>query len=352
MSKYKFKPGDYVRFLNEKQEGIIVTLHPNGRLTVDIEDGFPIDVDPSELVLVKQMNSCTQSPEKNSEPDQGTNLSNTHLPLTGLYPHPDELYFLVLPTVNQISSGPVQLFLVNTTSVSFAFTIHTKNNHRARGFAYGSIATGETQALGELKRDAVFDLGEFVLDALSYSKESTTLPSRIHQSVDLILPDIQQHYPQLPSPFSFGRVIRLYKPPGEEVEINDDLMQKLKEEYSTSSAIKVGKTPKEMVRKPDLSLKNHGLSPANFEVDLHIEELAGDIAHLSNAAIIQIQLKHFRKELDNALLRHAKSIVFIHGIGNGKLKSEIRKELKEAKLHFSDGAYHRYGAGATEVHLH
>jgi dsDNA-specific endonuclease/ATPase MutS2 len=67
--------------------------------------------------------------------------------------------------------------------------------------------------------------------------------------------------------------------------------------------------------------------------------------------MLDIQLVHFRKELDLAMLRHAKSIVFIHGIGNGKLKAELRRELTSSGIRFADGAYNRYGAGATEVFL-
>ena len=45
-----FQPGDKVSFVNEKQEGIIVTIQPNGMIVVEIEDGFPIEVTARELV--------------------------------------------------------------------------------------------------------------------------------------------------------------------------------------------------------------------------------------------------------------------------------------------------------------
>ena len=46
-----------------------------------------------------------------------------------------------------------------------------------------------------------------------------------------------------------------------------------------------------------------------------------------------------------------KKIVFIHGVGNGVLKNEIRKALeKKYKWHtFQDASFKEYGYGATMV---
>jgi dsDNA-specific endonuclease/ATPase MutS2 len=46
-------------------------------------------------------------------------------------------------------------------------------------------------------------------------------------------------------------------------------------------------------------------------------------------------------------------MVVIHGVGEGVLKQEIRKELKEFYPHFDfyDASYQEYGYGATEIEL-
>jgi dsDNA-specific endonuclease/ATPase MutS2 len=86
-------------------------------------------------------------------------------------------------------------------------------------------------------------------------------------------------------------------------------------------------------------------------VDLHVEELTNDYTHMSNAEIITLQLNHFHKELDKAILNHYYRIIFIHGKGNGILRGRIRSELDAMKLKYRDADTNRFGFGATEVLL-
>jgi hypothetical protein len=85
-------------------------------------------------------------------------------------------------------------------------------------------------------------------------------------------------------------------------------------------------------------------------VDLHIEELLKDHGGLSNSQIIAYQLKKFQYEMDQAILNHYYKITFIHGVGEGILKSAIREELKKyADIKFGEAPYEKFGHGATEV---
>lgn len=86
------------------------------------------------------------------------------------------------------------------------------------------------------------------------------------------------------------------------------------------------------------------------EVDLHIENLLPSHRGMSNAEIIQVQLNHFTKALDNALRSNCYKIVFIHGVGKGRLKEEIHAILKTySGITFRSASYEKYGWGATEV---
>jgi len=45
-----------------------------------------------------------------------------------------------------------------------------------------------------------------------------------------------------------------------------------------------------------------------------------------------------------------RKIVFIHGVGNGVLKNEIRKQLeRKYKVYYQDASFREYGYGATMV---
>jgi hypothetical protein len=90
-----------------------------------------------------------------------------------------------------------------------------------------------------------------------------------------------------------------------------------------------------------------------MEIDLHIESLRDDYSGLSNGDMLRIQMNCFRSALENAISDKVKRIVFIHGIGNGTLKLEIRNELKRNYPEFTcqDASFKEYGFGATMVHL-
>jgi len=89
-----------------------------------------------------------------------------------------------------------------------------------------------------------------------------------------------------------------------------------------------------------------------IEIDLHIHELIESHKGMSNAQILEVQLKHFRYELEKAISNNARKITFIHGVGVGRLKQEIHQILKTyERIRFQDASYARYGFGATEVIL-
>lgn len=98
------------------------------------------------------------------------------------------------------------------------------------------------------------------------------------------------------------------------------------------------------------SKKHQRKNTSKKEVDLHIEALIHNHKHLSNAQILEIQRQHFIKHLEEAILNNLSGIIFIHGVGNGVLKAEIRKILDSYPcVEYCDASYSKYGFGATEV---
>lgn len=103
--------------------------------------------------------------------------------------------------------------------------------------------------------------------------------------------------------------------------------------------------------------ENHGyrLVPGKkvfMEVDLHIHMIADHTRNLSNHEMVVLQLDHFEKTLAEARNKKLQKVVYIHGIGKGRLRNELRKRLRDrSNCEFRDADYHRYGMGATEVKL-
>jgi dsDNA-specific endonuclease/ATPase MutS2 len=85
------------------------------------------------------------------------------------------------------------------------------------------------------------------------------------------------------------------------------------------------------------------------EIDLHIHQLLDDFSGLTNADMLKLQLETFRKEMDKAIATGVKKIVFIHGVGDGVLKNELRRELqrKYPRFPYQDASFREYGFGAT-----
>ncbi len=88
------------------------------------------------------------------------------------------------------------------------------------------------------------------------------------------------------------------------------------------------------------------------EVDLHIHELIDNYVGMSNAEMLNIQMETFHRELSHGLKNNdIKKMVFIHGIGSGTLKNELRKALTKdyPQLYFQDASFKEYGFGATLI---
>ncbi len=88
-----------------------------------------------------------------------------------------------------------------------------------------------------------------------------------------------------------------------------------------------------------------------IEVDLHIGALLPDTRGLDNRDMLEAQMAHVRSVMEANVRRQGLRIVFIHGVGAGVLKSELRRylERKYPKCHYQDASFHEYGFGATMV---
>lgn len=87
------------------------------------------------------------------------------------------------------------------------------------------------------------------------------------------------------------------------------------------------------------------------EVDLHIQHIMDDYSYLSSGAIVEIQLARFRTSLTGAIKAGQNKIVYIHGKGAGKLKSDIVRIIDNEypRCRHQDASFAEYGYGATLI---
>jgi len=90
-----------------------------------------------------------------------------------------------------------------------------------------------------------------------------------------------------------------------------------------------------------------------MEVDLHFHELVEDMSGLKDRTKLDIQLNHFERMMKIAIEQRIRRVVFIHGVGQGVLRHQIRSRLDMYYPNCSvrDANPREYGYGATEVFL-
>ena len=89
----------------------------------------------------------------------------------------------------------------------------------------------------------------------------------------------------------------------------------------------------------------------HMEVDLHYHVLTGARDSVSPHEMLTIQMEHFDRMMRRAEEKRIPRIVFIHGVGQGRLRQEIRDALTAywPQCTCREGDPRKYGHGATEV---
>ena len=132
------------------------------------------------------------------------------------------------------------------------------------------------------------------------------------------------------------------------VQVTSNLMDSIKR-------INVGEISKEKeIPKPRSFVKEkkskHEIPAPEF--DLHIEKLVPNKRGMSNYDILTLQTETAKRHIEFAIRNRIPKIVFIHGVGEGVLKSELDFLLgRYDNIAFAEANYQKYGQGATEVFI-
>ena len=89
-----------------------------------------------------------------------------------------------------------------------------------------------------------------------------------------------------------------------------------------------------------------------LEVDLHINQLIKSTTGMDNFEMLSLQLETAKRKIEYAISKRISKIIFIHGVGEGVLKSELHYLFGRYPVRFYDASYKKYGLGATEVYVY
>lgn len=88
------------------------------------------------------------------------------------------------------------------------------------------------------------------------------------------------------------------------------------------------------------------------EFDLHIEKLVKNFKGMSNYDILTLQTETAKRHIEFAIRNRIPKIVFIHGVGEGILKSELDFMLgRYPNIDFKEANFQKYGQGAMEIYI-
>lgn len=134
------------------------------------------------------------------------------------------------------------------------------------------------------------------------------------------------------------------------VKINNT--NKLDNLFSAKSLSDVLKDKKEPEKRSFVKEKKNKKEEFVLEIDLHIEKLVPHFRGMSNFDILNIQMDTVKHKLEFAIKNRLPKLVFIHGVGEGVLKSEIEFFLgRYDQVIFQEANFQKYGFGATEVYI-
>jgi hypothetical protein len=311
-----YKLGEFVRFVNERREGFITRIIDENTIAVTDDDGFEIPVLASQVTRVHGKSDFTalEAIEDSTlkRPDQF--ISN------GI--------FIGITDDKRVGSV-VHFNLINASSFQILFTLNTERNQEFNGECSGQVNPGAmvhlySASLNELDLWPKFNLQVLLHTSGKHEIKKPILFSEKFKAKDFS--GTKKHDAILGKEAWMIQI-------DSEVPLIDP--QKLKESFFRPSSEKI-------------EIPNPGK-----EVDLHIEKIRDDHQFLKNSEILDIQLNHFKKNLDAAIVHKLQSIIFIHGTGNGTLRNEIHKIISkhpQVKT-FMDAHKEKFGYGATEIVL-
>ncbi len=342
------KAGDKVRFLNAVGGGVVKSVINKTMVNVEDYDGFEVPTLISELVVVddslsmnaeKRFARIRANEKKEEQPEIKEQPKAEPKYIAGKDSPDCYLAFVPQNEANPVD-GELKVYLVNNSNNFVLYNYSHLKNKVYRSVESGKMNPNSKRYLESFTRMDLNELPDFQFQLIFFLEESPKLESPVVKSLRL-------------NPVKFYRQNSYEKTRyfAQNAIVISLLEADMESEVAKLTETEVAKVVLEK-DEPKVVVKRT-VSPDLVEIDLHIHELLEDTRGLSNHEMLEVQLGRFRNELETAIANGTKRIVFIHGIGNGTLKQELRQELstKFKKYYFQDASFKEYGYGATMVIL-
>ncbi|QHT72028.1 DUF2027 domain-containing protein [Rhodocytophaga rosea] len=305
--------------LHGREEGIITRFLDNKLVEIEIEDGFRIPVLRTELAIVSAEEAVRfkrETPVDDRQPVSREVFANK-----GVY-----MAFLL------INDTALALYLINNTDLELPYTIGEVQQENYKGLQAGVLKARTSVKIQEVNTKNFENWPAYLLQFLFFKAGAGAIQEPLTKKIRFRANTFFKSKQTAPV---LGKDAYVFQVDKEATEIQP---QKITDAlYGENTAeVKPARLP----------------APAR-ETDLHIEKLSKDHAKMGSPQILQLQLQTFESTLDQAIANGMEEIIFIHGVGNGVLRTEIHKRLSKNKQveYFKDAMKEKFGYGATLVKI-
>lgn len=360
--------GDIVRYLNTTGGGRVVRI--DGNMAYVDEDGFETPVLVRECVVVTPAASAASGKSKYIDPAKAGGFYGKSTPKKDTPPTPKtvvpELDTIEKTTpapetregerlnvmlayepreIKHLSTTTYDAYLVNDSNYYLYFSYLARADGGGWMTRFASVVEPSTQVhLGEVTREELPSMDRVAIQYIAFKRDkefALKAPVAVENRLDTTK-FFKLH--------CFHDSIYFDTPVIEIPIVKDDIPQRpmVIDSGELERAMQLKRAADRPSRRP---VEKHSRRPEIIEVDLHINQLLDTTAGLSNSDMLEVQLKEFRRVMDENKGRKGQKIVFIHGKGEGVLRSALLKELKKSwsQCDVQDASFREYGFGATQV---
>lgn len=348
-----FAVGTRVKFLHSPDQGVVTALLDDNMVNV-LLDGDDLEIPAFIEDLVRAEDYIDHHPSVKAKIIPG---KQEKTPPTPQRPAIETQYAILKSRGIQLAFDPIWkadgsteryvIYLLNDTPYDVLFLCSLQLRDQTGRRQNGKLPALSFIQVGELLFDQLNDNPVVELECWRITTEGTG--SRLHRQLR-IRP--KQFFSRLSTAPLLNRKVHLFK-----------IFENLKESGLDPSRPEDLRTYTQRNARPAKSWDHHLQQRfphdiqemAEFvpEIDLHIEKLLEKPAKLSNAEILNIQLRHFDAYMAKAIRLGVDRVFIIHGIGTGRLRDAIATRLLTMPevTTFKNEYHPRYGWGATEVVL-
>jgi hypothetical protein len=353
----KFKNGDKVRFLNDIGGGIVNKVNDNGIVVVQTSDGFEIPVSSKELIHAGSFSieddeepqkeipvKKEVSDKKSKEVEKPAREEQKQLPGNVAADASVNMLLGFIPEEpGPVFSSELACYLINDSPYFAYYSLGTSEGGNLYHLSSGMIESETKNLISVFSHSALSKVSAFHLQVIWLSKGRYFRKGPVDTLIDLHPVNFSKDSYYHDNAFFDEKAILFL------VEGKDDWVNPMGDPEVTEKVI----SQKSEADSSQPQAKKREPASDTMEIDLHMDDQDLQKSQFSLSGILTLQMSRFHSALEEAISKKCRKLVIIHGVGQGTLKMEIRKELQEKypEFLFQDASFREYGFGATMVHL-